>query len=190
MTITQFLLEVRRTAQRTHQDDIQLAVWSVALEGEWGELCNLIKKVAAHGHELDPQRIADELGDVVWYIVAILDVVGSIPVEWSETAITSAVANRNQTEQRLLWCGITSVHIKRFLQTVEHPVVRSYRHYSESVHVNSTPSHEARLLMARIFALGELFGLSRDTILETVVTKLRKRYPHGFTQQASRERVV
>jgi len=44
---------------------------SLALAGEVGELCNLMKKKVAHGHDISAERISDELGDVLWYVAEV-----------------------------------------------------------------------------------------------------------------------
>ena len=36
--------------------------------GEAGEFANMIKKLTAHGHDIPVEDLADELGDVLWYL--------------------------------------------------------------------------------------------------------------------------
>ena len=38
----------------------------LALAGESGEVCEVVKKSLRPGRTLDPERVADELGDVLW----------------------------------------------------------------------------------------------------------------------------
>lgn len=40
----------------------------MGLCGEAGEAIDIVKKWLAQGHELDKERLARELGDVVWYL--------------------------------------------------------------------------------------------------------------------------
>ena len=40
----------------------------MGLCGESGEVIDLVKKHLAQGHELDREKMIDELGDVAWYI--------------------------------------------------------------------------------------------------------------------------
>ena len=40
----------------------------LGLAGEAGECCDLVKKYKYQGHELDKDKLKDELGDVLWYI--------------------------------------------------------------------------------------------------------------------------
>ena len=36
--------------------------------GEAGEAIDIVKKWMAHGHELDKDHLAKELGDIAWYL--------------------------------------------------------------------------------------------------------------------------
>ncbi len=48
----------------------------MGLCGESGEVIDLVKKHISHGHELNREKLIDELGDVAWYIARIADVIG------------------------------------------------------------------------------------------------------------------
>lgn len=54
-------------ALRTAGDD-SLGVTTLGLVGEAGEVADIIKKHLGHGHALDDEALAHELGDVLWYI--------------------------------------------------------------------------------------------------------------------------
>lgn len=49
---------------------------ALGLAGEAGEVADYIKKVVAHGHPLDSEKLAQELGDVLWYLVVTADALG------------------------------------------------------------------------------------------------------------------
>ncbi len=40
----------------------------LGLCGEAGEVADLLKKTKFQGHELNREKVADELGDILWYI--------------------------------------------------------------------------------------------------------------------------
>ena len=44
------------------------------LSGEAGEVLDYIKKGIFHRHGVDPEKVKDELGDVLWYIAEIATV--------------------------------------------------------------------------------------------------------------------
>lgn len=53
----------------TYTDNIdQLINGVMGLCGESGEVIDVVKKYLYQGHELDENKIIDELGDVFWYI--------------------------------------------------------------------------------------------------------------------------
>ncbi len=45
--------------------------FACGLAGEAGEVADLVKKWAIHGHELDAVKLTKELGDVLWYMYAL-----------------------------------------------------------------------------------------------------------------------
>lgn len=52
----------------------ELCKWDVLINsvmglcGESGEAIDIVKKWMAHGHELDKDHLAKELGDIAWYL--------------------------------------------------------------------------------------------------------------------------
>lgn len=55
---------------------LHLAILGLGIAGEAGEVADLLKKVIGHGHSLDPEWLAKELGDVLWYVATIAAQVG------------------------------------------------------------------------------------------------------------------
>ena len=64
--------EYQRLAMSTLNPDLgrkEVLINSVmGLCGESGEAIDIVKKWLAQGHELDKERLAQELGDVAWYL--------------------------------------------------------------------------------------------------------------------------
>lgn len=48
----------------------------MGLNGEAGEAIDILKKSLFHGHELDREHLAKELGDVAWYLAVSADAIG------------------------------------------------------------------------------------------------------------------
>ena len=57
-----------RTAGAGGNGERRLIISALGLAGEAGEFANLVKKLTAHGHEISAEILADELGDVLWYV--------------------------------------------------------------------------------------------------------------------------
>lgn len=54
----------------------RLMAAAMGLSGEAGEVTDYLKKVTAHGHPLDPGKVLDEVGDVLWYCAEVLSCCG------------------------------------------------------------------------------------------------------------------
>lgn len=66
----------QQAAARTLGDQRGLAMVALGLSGEAGECVDLIKKHLYHGHDLDPGKLTQEIGDVLWYCAALATVTG------------------------------------------------------------------------------------------------------------------
>lgn len=54
-----------------------LACYGMGLSGEAGEATDYLKKVLFHGHRMDEEVLIEELGDVLWYVAALLTTMNS-----------------------------------------------------------------------------------------------------------------
>lgn len=49
-----------------------MILWcAIGVAGESGEIAELIKKGILHQHELDDKKLADEIGDCLWYLAGL-----------------------------------------------------------------------------------------------------------------------
>lgn len=62
-----------RTATKKCRD---LGNCGLGLTGESGEVADMIKKHLFQGHDLDKRHMANELGDIAWYIAVAAQVIG------------------------------------------------------------------------------------------------------------------
>lgn len=53
---------------RAGKKSLDFAILGLGVAGEAGEVADLIKKHLGHGHTLDRNKLANELGDVLWYV--------------------------------------------------------------------------------------------------------------------------
>ena len=74
MTMSEYQKAALRTAKDRQDFFARLQEGALGLTGEAGEVAELIKKGVYHGHVLN--RIAEELGDVMWYVALIADAGG------------------------------------------------------------------------------------------------------------------
>jgi NTP pyrophosphatase (non-canonical NTP hydrolase) len=75
--------EYQRLAHRTssfHGDDLgssaNLTMAALGLTGEAGEAADIVKKTVFHGHPLDRDKLAKEVGDVLWYVAEMASALG------------------------------------------------------------------------------------------------------------------
>lgn len=67
MTGTEYQEKAMRTAGEKSRGDL-LENGVMGLCGEAGECIDLVKKYRFQGHQLDQEKLKDELGDVLWYV--------------------------------------------------------------------------------------------------------------------------
>lgn len=74
-------LAMRTSSAQTSSDKIENGV--LGLNGEAGEVADLLKKYLYQGHELDRDKMIDEAGDVLWYLA---ELAAGLGVSLSEIA--------------------------------------------------------------------------------------------------------
>jgi NTP pyrophosphatase (non-canonical NTP hydrolase) len=74
MEMNKYQLEAIKTTG-TYGDDMRIMA-ALGLAGESGEVCDILKKWAYHGHEFDWPKLGEEIGDVLWYVAIIAHACG------------------------------------------------------------------------------------------------------------------
>ncbi len=68
INLNQYQVFANRTSGAGGEGQQRLVIAALGLAGEAGEFANMVKKLTAHGHDIPPKQLADELGDVLWYV--------------------------------------------------------------------------------------------------------------------------
>jgi NTP pyrophosphatase (non-canonical NTP hydrolase) len=67
--------DYQREAQRTATPNLALhealTIGGLGIAGEAGEVADHIKKIVFHHHDLNREKLAEEMGDVLWYIALV-----------------------------------------------------------------------------------------------------------------------
>lgn len=63
-----YQLDVLKYAPEYHDHLLNVIYAAMGMCGEAGEASELVKKYAYHGHTIDSEHLARELGDVLWYV--------------------------------------------------------------------------------------------------------------------------
>jgi NTP pyrophosphatase (non-canonical NTP hydrolase) len=86
------LNQYQELALRTHNEEASqvqsFANYALGLNGEAGEVADHIKKGIFHGHEMNRHELAKELGDVLWYVANISNLIGMSLDQVAEMNIT------------------------------------------------------------------------------------------------------
>lgn len=80
MTLDKYQALAQRTSKYKgdpHRMSMQIDNGAKGLCGETGEIMDLLKKHDHQGHELDIERMIDELGDVLWYVAELASGMGT-----------------------------------------------------------------------------------------------------------------
>lgn len=77
MNFAAYSTAVARTMRADMTERESLANWALGLAGEVGEVCEPIKKHLFHGKPLQREALIAELGDVLWYLEALAQTLGT-----------------------------------------------------------------------------------------------------------------
>lgn len=71
MNFNKYQIMSSRTINKDSSNKDLILNGCMGLAGETGELIDAYKKAVFHGHDIDKDYVAKELGDIMWYIAAI-----------------------------------------------------------------------------------------------------------------------
>lgn len=109
--LEKFEAHVARFAQSDLSKDALIANFAMGLSGESGEVTDLLKKHLFHGKPCDRAALISELGDVLWYWVALCQQFQISPSEVMQCNIEKlerrhegqsfnpAISNRNKEQE-------------------------------------------------------------------------------------------
>jgi NTP pyrophosphatase (non-canonical NTP hydrolase) len=78
-TLNEYQKMTRRTESKEQNEVEKILNYSMGIAGEAGEIVDAVKKAVFHKHGLTPafkRKLALELGDELWYIARLADVLG------------------------------------------------------------------------------------------------------------------
>jgi len=76
MEINEYQKLALRTLNNKLSDKEVLINGVMGLCGESGEAIDIVKKHLSQGHELDKEKLANELGDIAWYLAETAYIIG------------------------------------------------------------------------------------------------------------------
>jgi NTP pyrophosphatase (non-canonical NTP hydrolase) len=76
MNFKEYTENMKRTAGSLELNNESLCWGAMGISGEAGEVTDYLKKVVFHKHELNKEKLAEELGDVLWYLACTAELIG------------------------------------------------------------------------------------------------------------------
>lgn len=171
MDIQMYQKHAKRTMNMSLPVNVQLSSLALGINGELGEVLELIDEV----HSLEATKIGEEIGDIFWYIanlcsilnVELLDLVPTIPIMNRSTLLVDALISSSKL----------SDSIKKTIAQ------------GHDLDIESIPIYLARIAND---LHNVLMGLDLDlgSVLASNHLKLMQRYPNGFEAVRSINREV
>lgn len=76
MKLNEYQEAAKATARSDGDNGMNILNWALGLGGEVGEFQNLVKKMTFHRHPVSGEKLANELGDALWYLALAADSLG------------------------------------------------------------------------------------------------------------------
>jgi hypothetical protein len=159
MDIQTYFAESARTVNTDLDQHARGVNAHLGLYGEWGEVCEILKKGAFHGHGIDTAKLAKEIGDVLWYAMEEL-----------------RVNNREPGYQAWPYYD-RPFSLQEIIGEVPNtpPTMCDYPYQSR--------------LLETLGMMAAFCNTTLEEIAEANIAKLRTRFPEGFSSEASKARV-
>lgn len=181
-TVQGYENEVRRLLG-AHEKEI--SAYALGLAGEAGEVVDLLKKSWGHGHPLDVEKLKKELGDCLWYVVALALQFG-IPIDRiTPRRLIDDTAPEHRGSRPLMIVGV----VGRVCRMLEREWYSEAGAFMRAGGLEKALVRDLKYVWDQLEQLGLEHGLTLGSILQANVDKLRLRYPDGFSTEASIARV-
>lgn len=145
-----------------HGGERHRAYGAISLSGESGEVIDLLKKHTFNGHPIDRAKLVEESGDVMWSVACIADAHG-FSVRMRHPVCTG------------LGLAYPSLQLGRVVGIVVHGIAR----------MGETTSVDLSHVVGALESCIAPHGITIEEACEHNVAKLRRRYPDGYSDEAS-----
>lgn len=142
---------------------------------ETGEIATEVKRMAIYGKPLDDERrahIAEEIGDVMWYLAIASDTVG---------------ANIFLC-QRVVFPPLSAANLVFVLARVNGRLVDALADYGFREELPDAIHAELRIAFDTLAAVAEMIGIPLVQIAAANIAKLQARFPDAYSNEAAEAR--
>lgn len=177
-----------RTVDPNKSRDERISEYSLSLLEEIGELSGALKKIFYHGHDFDSKKtlIIKEMGDLYWYLTQYL-----IEIKISDKS-KDYISSQINIHMDLYYpdlCLKSEKSIRSCLIEFAKGACELVQYHDSR---KKAPLNEDYILMIMfeiLLRINSLIGIKADEVFETNIEKLIERYPEGFSEIKSINRV-
>lgn len=196
MNLNEYQALASRTRNRKQDTRDERVNYALGLAGEAGELANVVKKHKFHGHDLSEvsDKVLDEAGDVLWYLSQLLRVYDVPMVDVSIFGDGEARVATMDDYQAGVSVGRP---VCAFALSVVEKAGRVAQLVNEQAHKGRSGDDVAPWIpdaagdvLRQLTCLLICYDLKLSGAAQRNIDKLRKRYPEGFSEEASINRIV
>lgn len=169
----------------------RLRTVGLGLVGEWGELCDLYKKIVGHGHPMDRAKIIKEAGDIAWYLAELHTCLGLVMGEedvdkfQSDNIDVDIDAIDGTCDDSDVFDVVdTLLRGSGGISLLAVMVAGILDGDTDGTEAAGVQDDLDRSFAALAVILGAL-SIRFSEVLEANITKLKERYPEGFSNERS-----
>lgn len=166
---------------------VQILTAGLGLVGEAAEIGRLVEAIAS-----PREQMAHEIGDCLWYVADLATLHGLALQDLAEVSLRPADRDLMSLRAFQLLLVERPVHGVHALAALRLGVAAGQvADYLKKVYGHDHPLDTEKLIMLlgialnRLVALASTYNLSMNTVGAANIAKLRKRYPDGFSSEAS-----
>lgn len=151
--------------------EVHLMISTLGLCGETAELYATVKDYLI----ALPGTIVKEEGDVLWYCADLARLLG-LSLEWPNNFGAWSTAVTRMAGDIAVLAGLIADHVKKHV---------GHDHELDSALIGG----HLQTILAKLGGVGVMYGYTLPEIGKLNIEKLDRRYPAGFSEEASKERV-
>ena len=163
------------------EGDARMFENTMGILGEWGEVAELLKKSVRDGHKVDKDKLTKELGDVMFYVTARMNLVKMMVSD----AIVSGAIELSLDEIRAGFDTDPEDDIKSGVEkgTEAIAVLLNYNNKSDSVVIQNCIK-----VISGVGVIAQVHDITYSDIINTNVAKLTSRKERGTIQGSGDDR--
>lgn len=169
-------------ARTATKHDYELVNFAMGLDGESGELIDLVKKFLFHKHNVDKIKIKKEAGDVLWYASQLARI---LKIDFTDAfdMLNKLAEEFNNLEDKNEVIMVSCLTLSEAVGNISHYIDRKV--FEKKRVKKSGLRRELSKVLVNLYFLITTAGLTIEEVAEGNIEKLKARYPEGFSSERS-----